>query len=221
MIGHTKSTAGPAGMIKVAPLYWCSRRWSTRPIPTSAPTAVRSTSTEPRPWIRPDAAGARGVAPWLRRDHFTLRWRNIRRFPCPQGKSPQLARGDIRAAGRRSTVCWQKSTKLASWLKAGNEPAARPGLYPSLSYAGRQAGRFIDSALVASFVDRRQQMLAWRALSWRQTPSADLNPQGIYFAAEPLGKEGKIAFLYPGQGSGSIPTCWQTWDAVFATGRDI
>ncbi|MCB0231349.1 MAG: acyltransferase domain-containing protein, partial [Anaerolineae bacterium] len=56
-------------------------------------------------------------------------------------------------------------------------------------------------ALVASSLIDLQQMLGMARAELATDTELILNPQGIYFAAQPLGKEGKIAFLYPGQGS--------------------
>ena len=91
---------------------------------------------------------------------------------------------------------------LAGWLAAGNQPPLRDlayTLYRRSRAGGREAP--LTLALVASSLVDLRQMLGMARAELAAGAELILNPQGIYFAQEPLGRSGKVAFLYPGQGS--------------------
>ena len=210
MIGHTKSTAGLAGMIKVA-LGLYHKVLPPTLVDTPNPDISLNGSpiyvnSAPRPWIRPDARSAlrAGVSAFgFGGTNFHAALEEYQDDFLPHKASRHNWPEEIfvlRAADRDGLLA--EIDKLASWLKAGNEPPLRDLAYTL--HCRMQVDKPADSltlALVASSLIDLQQMLGMARAELATDTELILNPQGIYFAAQPLGKEGKIAFLYPGQGS--------------------
>jgi acyl transferase domain-containing protein/NAD(P)H-dependent flavin oxidoreductase YrpB (nitropropane dioxygenase family)/NAD(P)-dependent dehydrogenase (short-subunit alcohol dehydrogenase family) len=207
MIGHTKCTAGVAGLIKVAlalhhkvlpPTLNVERPSTAAGFPES-PFYVNS---EPRPWIHdagqprragvsafgfggtnfhavleeyPDAVGADAVAPEWPAE--LLVW-------SAESRADLVARID----------------DLAQSLAAGAGPALRDLAF-TLWNDARERGPLTLAIVAASVPDLREKLDA-AGSALRDTAVGRVeDPRGIYYADEPLARDGRVAFLFPGQGS--------------------
>ena len=210
MIGHTKSTAGLAGMIKVA-LGLYHKVLPPTLVDTPNPNISRDGSpiyvnSEPRPWLRPDDRAARraGVSAFgFGGTNFHAALEEYRDDYLPHSASRHTWSEEIillRAADRDGLLA--EIDRLAGWLEAGNTPPLRHLAYTMYRRAQAiQSDTALTLALVASSPLDLGQMLAMARSELQAGAELILNPQGIYFAAEPLGRGGKVAFLFPGQGS--------------------
>ncbi|MEZ4767668.1 MAG: SDR family NAD(P)-dependent oxidoreductase [Caldilineales bacterium] len=210
MIGHTKSTAGLAGMIKVA-LGLYHKVLPPTLVDTPNPDISLNGSpiyvnSEPRPWLRPDDRAARraGVSAFgFGGTNFHAALEEYRGDYLPRSASRHTWSEEIvvlRATDREGLL--DEIDRLAGWLEAGNTPPLRHLAYTMARRARRvrQESALTLSLVASSLVDLRQ-MLAMARSELHAGADLILNPQGIYFADEPLGRAGKVAFLYPGQGS--------------------
>lgn len=210
MIGHTKSTAGLAGMIKVA-LGLYHKVLPPTLVDTPNPEISRNGSpiyvnSEARPWLRPDDRSARraGVSAFgFGGTNFHAALEEYRDNYLPHAASRHNWPEEIillRAGDRDGLLA--EIDRLAQWLEAGNTPPLRHLAYTLYRRAPAiQSDTWLTLALVASSPLDLRQMLAMAKEELLAGAELILNPQGIYFAAEPLGREGKVAFLFPGQGS--------------------
>ncbi|MCB0199212.1 MAG: acyltransferase domain-containing protein, partial [Anaerolineae bacterium] len=210
MIGHTKSTAGLAGMIKVA-LGLYHKVLPPTLVDTPNPDISLNGSpiyvnSEPRPWLRADDRTARraGVSAFgFGGTNFHAALEEYRGDYLPRSASRHTWPEEIfvlRAADRDGLLA--KIDRLAGWLEAGNAPPLRHLAYTMYRRAQvDRADASLTLTLVASSLVDLRQMLAMARSELLAGADLVLNPQGIYFAEEPLGLAGKVAFLYPGQGS--------------------
>ncbi|AMV36070.1 type I polyketide synthase [Planctomyces sp. SH-PL62] len=211
MIGHTKATAGVAGLIKAALALNHRVLPPTlgvdRPNPkANFPESPFYVNTEPRPWIHAERAEPRraGVSAFgfggtnfhVALEEYTASFvadRGASRDPWP------VELFVWRGRSRESLL--EAVDRLAESLKSGARPdlgrlactqaraaeAAEPG-GPSL-------------AIVASSVeDLAEKLDAARGLL-RSDAARHHDSRGIHFADRPLASDGRIAFLFPGQGS--------------------
>jgi acyl transferase domain-containing protein/NAD(P)-dependent dehydrogenase (short-subunit alcohol dehydrogenase family)/NAD(P)H-dependent flavin oxidoreductase YrpB (nitropropane dioxygenase family) len=210
MIGHTKCTAGMAGLVKVAKALYHKVLPPTinvvRPNPTAgfrdSPFYVNS---ESRPWLRePEAPRRRaGVSA------FGFGGTNF--HAVLEEYTGDFVGGDTRAASATwpaETLVWTADTRQ-ELLRAvtGVERAIAAGAQVPLAdlaaslwqAADRQASSRL--AVVASSTDDLAAKLASarRALESPQGSEAR-HPQGVYLG-EGQAPDGKLAFLFPGQGS--------------------
>lgn len=216
MIGHTKNTAGVAGVIKTALALHHRVLPPTlgveRPTPqvnlTDGPLYV---NTEPRPWIRRDGvprrAGASAFGFGGTNFHAVLEeytgdyLRTSSEAPLQQRPAELLI---WKAHARREIVEAVESLQQA--LAKGARPAL-PDLAFTLSRAnetGAAAGKQLTAtlALVAASLEDLEAKLALARESMTSSASTRItDPRGIYFSERPLACEGKVAFLFAGQGS--------------------
>ncbi|WP_165252314.1 type I polyketide synthase [Paludisphaera soli] len=211
MIGHTKATAGVAGLIKAAlalnhrvlpPTLGVSR-----PNPkANFPESPFYVNTEPRPWIHAEgleprragvsAFGFGGTNFHVALEEYTADFvadRAASRDPWPAELF--LWRGRSRGA------ILEAIGRVAGPLKSGARPD--PGhLARSLARAAEaEAPGGPSLAIVASSLDD----LAAKLDAARDLLGSDVerrhDPGGVHFAERPLAGDGRIAFLFPGQGS--------------------
>lgn len=208
MIGHTKATAGLAGLIKTT-LGLYHKALPPTLVDTINPRMQRDdtpfyVNDTLRPWLSaaPDSVRRAGVSAFGfggTNFHAALEeYRNEFLPPTPSlhtwPAELLLWRGSDRAALAREL------TRLETWLSAGNQPPLRD-LAMTLYQRYRQASDGLSIALVTATLDDLKQKVA-QVRAVLAGPNDTLNdPRGVYFSAKPLARDGKVAFLFSGQGS--------------------
>jgi acyl transferase domain-containing protein/NAD(P)H-dependent flavin oxidoreductase YrpB (nitropropane dioxygenase family)/NADP-dependent 3-hydroxy acid dehydrogenase YdfG len=211
MVGHTKSTAGMAGLIKVALALQHKVLPPTLHVSTPNEGARQSggplyVNTEPRPWLQTDPtvprrAGVSAFGFGGTNFHAVLeeyegeylesnREASSRRWPSELLIWSGESRAEIQAAIAR--------------LNQAIERGARPRLC-DLSYSTWTAARKrkdVTLAMVVKSIDELADQLKWsvHALQDPIAPAA-LASRKISFTETPLAHDGRTAFLFPGQGS--------------------
>lgn len=217
MIGHTKCTAGAAGLIKVSlalfhkvlpPTLGVQKPNSNARFPET-PFYI---NTEPRPWMSgvnhtPRRAGVSAFGFGGTNFHVVLEEHThdpicinspaYQQWPSElflwKGVSRRMLLESIEryeqalAHGATAKLC---ALAYTSWERYQKESSVSGGAHPA------------RLAVVASSLDELKQKLAFARHTL--TSSADTrlaDPRGIYFTDQPLAQEGKVAFLFPGQGS--------------------
>ncbi len=220
MIGHTKSTAGLAGLIKVALALHHRALPPTlvdQPNPKiNFPETPFYVNNQARPWLTASANQARraGVSAFGfggTNAHVVLE--EYRGHAAPPQASRQTWPAELlvwRSPDRASLV--NEINQLEKWLASGDQPRLRDLAYSSyLNYqqsleVNQPAGLCL--AVVATSLDDLKQKLD-RARARLMAGEANLHdPTGVYCAEAGHGNAlpatgglGKIAFLFPGQGS--------------------
>ncbi|MFQ6078881.1 MAG: type I polyketide synthase, partial [Thermodesulfobacteriota bacterium] len=216
MIGHTKSTAGLAGLMKASLALHHKVLPPTigveKPNPgLRLPDTPFYINTETRPWIHNCAEYARraGVSAFgfggtnfhVVLEEYTGDYLDHLKHASFQKWPSEL-------------LIWKGHSRkeLLEAIRPVEEALAQ-GAKPSLgdlafTYARKNEQKGLGTtgtgsslAVVASSPEDLKQKLgqAREALTSSSTVISD--PRGIYFAQQPLAPEGKIAFLFPGQGS--------------------
>ena len=214
MIGHTKATAGVSGLIKVA-LALHHRVLPptlgvTQPNPkANFPASPFYVNSEPRPWLPGPADHPRraGVSAFgFGGTNFHLVAESYTQAYLPdEGAALQPWAAELlvwRGASRAEIV------SAIGGLLAKLEQGARPKLadlaYTLMLQAGEAGSGGPALAIVAqSIPDRIEKLHAVQGLLVGNVDNLH-HPQGIHYAEQPLAREGKIAFLFPGQGSQSV-----------------
>jgi acyl transferase domain-containing protein/NAD(P)H-dependent flavin oxidoreductase YrpB (nitropropane dioxygenase family)/ABC-type nitrate/sulfonate/bicarbonate transport system substrate-binding protein/NAD(P)-dependent dehydrogenase (short-subunit alcohol dehydrogenase family) len=217
MIGHTKCTAGVASVIKIAlalhhkvlPPTINVEKPNAR---VNFPETPFYVNTEARPWIKrhddvPRRAGVSAFGFGGTNFHAVLE----EYTGDYQGDSTK--RGSYhwpselflwRAGSRQALV--ETIEPLEKALASATAKVELPDLAYTVHERYRQPLTEGDSplhlAIVATSVqDLREKLARAReALSNPNSPQI-LDPRGIYFTEHPMMREGKVAFLFPGQGS--------------------
>ncbi len=210
MIGHTKCTAGVAGLIKIAlalhhkvlpPTINVDSPNSKAAFPES-PFYV---NTEPRPWID-------GTAGHLRRaavSAFGFGGTNFHAVLEEHAGSSDSARVAICQRWPSELLLWSANSRqdllaaveaLDVSLQRGARPALKDLAYSLWKRYQQRAG--LTLAMVATSLEDLRQKLTW-AQDALKTPGGHRiqDRRGVYFTERPLARDGKIAFLFPGQGS--------------------
>ena len=211
MIGHTKATAGVAGLAKVALALHHKVLPATLGVTTPNPKARFGdgplyVNSETRPWIQSDAAPRRaGVSA------FGFGGTNFH-VVVEEYTGAFLPSTDVATAASHELLVWSapSDAELASQLDALHGALAA-GAAPSLAdlaftlasefEVNAEPGR-AQAAVVATSVDELHQRLPLLASSIRQGVSAD-SAKGAYWTPTPLARDGGVAMLFPGQGSQS------------------
>ncbi|WZO99323.1 SDR family NAD(P)-dependent oxidoreductase [Isosphaeraceae bacterium EP7] len=210
MIGHTKATAGVAGLIKTALALHHKVLPPTLnvtcPNPRSNfPESPFYVNTEARPWIDPgghprragvSAFGFGGTNFHIAMEEYSGHYLDGNAAPVDVWPAELLVwRGD----SRREILDSIKD--LTGRLEKGARPALVDLAFTVARAANAaQAGPF-SLAIVASSIDEliARLHLAERALG--DGPDRSHPSRGVYFSGKPLSQEGMVAFLFPGQGS--------------------
>ena len=213
MIGHTKCTAGVAGLIKATMALHSKILPPTLGVTSPNPALAAGESpiyvnTEARPWINGkdhpryagiSAFGFGGTNFHVVVEEYADEYARERSPDAPKHEWPSEL-FVWRAPSR------QKLVRAVSLVDGGLADGAQPSLR-DLAYTLSLEARTLEDgglclAIVAESLDDLQQKLA-RALEILADPTRDSidDPGGIYFAEEPLANEGKVAFIFPGQGS--------------------
>jgi acyl transferase domain-containing protein/NAD(P)H-dependent flavin oxidoreductase YrpB (nitropropane dioxygenase family) len=237
MIGHTKSAAGLAGLIKVAMSMYHKVLPPTAGIETpnrkvgfsESPLYVNSVT---RPWVHDMNNGPRcgGVSAFgfggtnfhAALEEYAGDFTSFSETRFPQERWPS------------ELFLWQANTRqeliahaqlVQGALAGGAHPALRD-LASAVWQLSRQEdegpkkGSRLTLAIVASSSQDLEQKLT-QAIQDLLKPKLDRieNPGGIYFSQQPLAFNSKLAFLFPGQGS-QYPDMLRELAIMFAEVRE-
>ncbi len=219
MIGHTKATAGVAGLIKVALALHHRVLPPTIGVEQPNPKARFAESpfyvnSEPRPWIQPDGSAPRraGVSAFgFGGTNFHVAVEEYTGNYLPE-------RASATDEWPAELFVWQRADRqevrqavqaLLEKLERGARPRLRDlaaGLIASLSSAGthRETRQKATLAIVAQSIDELIERLRAAQSILEGSANHVHEGRGIHFANEPFAPEGKVAFLFPGQGSQSV-----------------
>ena len=211
MIGHTKCTAGVAGMAKVALALYHKVLPPTLNVETPNPTARLDESpfyvnSELRPWLSPAAGHARraGVSA------FGFGGTNFHAVLEEYADEIAPDRPALRERSASELFLWRGQSRAeiehaVATVQAALGRGARPGMADLSWTLWRRAAGTPDAplslAVVASSAEELGKRLqaALERLHAGATSIFDLS--GTYFTEAPFGRGGRIAFLFPGQGS--------------------
>ncbi len=213
MIGHTKSTAGLAGMIKVA-LSLYHKVLPPTLVNTPNPKLYNESSalyvnSELRPWIRHQSGEIRraGVSAFgFGGTNFHAVLQEYQDFLPPRAIQDNWPAELMLFAGSDQAGISRHVADLAGWLSKGETPPLQD---ISFTLYRQYMQRLSDNAnggvktlaLIASSMDDLKTKLAEAGKQLDAGKESINDPRGIYFQQNPLAQSGKVAFLYPGQGS--------------------
>jgi acyl transferase domain-containing protein/NAD(P)H-dependent flavin oxidoreductase YrpB (nitropropane dioxygenase family) len=217
MVGHLKATAAVAGLIKSTLALYYKVLPPTigvdKPNPAANfPESAFYVNTEPRPWINssqsPDGTADQGVPRRVGVSAFGFGGTNFHTVL-------EEYTGDFLESGRPMPLQHWPS-ELLLWAADSRqelvaavqslEQALASGAQPALSDLAYTLSRSLQGdlrlAIVATSLEDLQEKLA-QAREALSVPGATEieDPRGIYFTEKPLAQQGRIAFLFPGQGS--------------------
>jgi acyl transferase domain-containing protein/NAD(P)H-dependent flavin oxidoreductase YrpB (nitropropane dioxygenase family)/NAD(P)-dependent dehydrogenase (short-subunit alcohol dehydrogenase family) len=211
MIGHTKCTAGVAGLMKIALALYHKVLPPTmhveKPNPKAGfPESPFYVNTEPHPWVDgvaedPRRAGVSAFGFGGTNFHAVLEeyTGNFLDSAC-QAVFQDWPGELLLWVGNSRQDLLTALESLAQALAQGAKPALRDLAYTLWQLARERSERKL--AVVATSLDDLRQKLTWAQEALRtpgRTPIYD--PRGIYYTEAPLAREGKVAFLFSGQGS--------------------
>lgn len=216
MIGHTKATAGAAGLLKAA--LGLHHRVLPPHMGVDAPNAALLQPDSPlalhqqaRPWLahpgHPRRAGISSFGFGGTNFHVALEeyrgeYRDTLRTPPRNHWPAELF--VWRAADRPELIA--RAAAVLAQLEAGAAPPLA-GLAQALAaalpspLAASPAGSVATLAIVAASATNLREMLAAALALLRDTAAGWKLPAGIYFSDQPLAAQGKLAMLFSGQGS--------------------
>jgi acyl transferase domain-containing protein/NAD(P)H-dependent flavin oxidoreductase YrpB (nitropropane dioxygenase family)/NAD(P)-dependent dehydrogenase (short-subunit alcohol dehydrogenase family) len=209
MIGHTKSTAGVAGLIKVALALHHKVLPPTIHVSTPNPGAHRPGSalyvnSEVRPWVHADSVRARraGVSAFgfggtnfhAVLEEYTGEYLNSDRSLRSSAWPSEL----LVWSGASRAEIQADLAQLAGALARGARPQLCDLAYSAWQAAQKRSG--LTVAMAVSSLDDLREKVDWSANALKQSVSpAAFSAKKISFTDTPHG--GKTAFLFPGQGS--------------------
>jgi len=206
LIGHTKATAGVAGLIKSAlalhhrtlPPHANVTRPNQRIADADSPLYLLR---EAQPWVtdpqHPRRAAVSAFGFGGTNFHVTLEEY--------QGDYLPSARAAPRDKWPAELLLWRGAdrTQLAAQVRGVHDGLAAGGRPPlrDLAFALQRhlPAQGLTAAVVAEGIDQAIERLAGLA-AHLDNPSRPL-PPGAYFSAEPLAAQGKVAVLFAGQGA--------------------
>lgn len=213
MIGHTKCTAGVAGLIKAAMALHTRVLPPTlnaeKPNPGLGENSPLYLSTELRPWFRgaestPRRAGVSAFGFGGTNFHATI-----------EEYAPASGIAQERPASRHwpaELLAWRAESadsltkaidQIATALEQGAEPEI-PDLAAAIcrAHAGGDGSHALS--IVATSLDDLKKKLASAREALQQGKSEIKDPRGVYYTSAPLAKDAKVAFLFSGQGSQKV-----------------
>jgi acyl transferase domain-containing protein/NAD(P)H-dependent flavin oxidoreductase YrpB (nitropropane dioxygenase family)/NAD(P)-dependent dehydrogenase (short-subunit alcohol dehydrogenase family) len=211
MIGHTKCTAGVAGLAKVAlslyhkalpPTLHVERPNAKARFPES-PFYVNS---ETRPWLRrldghPRRAGVSAFGFGGTNFHAVVE-EYTDEIPGPRPAIAARWPSELclfRGASRQEIL--EEVERVSSSLSEGAEPELRDLAWSLWRRASERDASGLTLALVSPSTDDLRAKLR-TARDRLGTGTSELSDErGIFFSERPLARDGRIAFLFPGQGS--------------------
>jgi acyl transferase domain-containing protein len=238
MIGHAMPAAGMAGLIKAALSLYHKVLPPTLNVEEPNPDLELEKTpfylnTETRPWIHPPAseaprrAGVNAFGFGGINTHAILEEHPSADTDAVQSHSPRF----------ESEVCLLSADSRAALVERAREVLAFLGAHPEVDLKDvaytlnvpLPQGAF-RLAVVATGVADLQQKLGRAAERLRDPACQKIKEvQGVYFFAEPLKPAGRLAFLFPGEGSQyvnmladlclrfpEVRKCFDAMDEVFA-----
>lgn len=206
-IGHTKCAAGLASLVKTAQAVW--RHVLPPTLHVEVPNAKAGFGRNPfypnrelRPWLNgtnghPRRAAVSAFGFGGTNFHLVLEEHTRSHLARPAGSDRRSSELLLWRAADPAELAAQL-TNLAEQLQAGATPRLRDLAF-SLALAWDESDGATTLAIVASGVESlsAQLELARGALAGQPVPAG----KGVYYSAEPLLSNGKLACLFPGQGS--------------------
>ncbi|MBI4589391.1 MAG: acyltransferase domain-containing protein, partial [Candidatus Rokubacteria bacterium] len=215
MIGHTKATAGVAGLVKVALALYHKVLPPTLGVTQPNPKARFGdgplyVNTETRPWVHgvPTHPRRAGVSAFgFGGTNFHAVVEEYTGSFLPPEASPRPWPSELLLWSARSR---QELLDAIESLRGSLRRGARPALH-DLAYSlweisdergGGGGGPDLRLAIVATSLEDLQQKLDQASVALGAAGPLDIqDPRGIYLTEEPLTRDGRVAFLFPGQGS--------------------
>lgn len=213
MIGHAMPAAGIAGLIKAALALYHRVLPPTLNVDQPSPRLELAKTpfyinTETRPWVH----GANGVPRRAGVNAFGFGGINahviLEEHPVPDESALQSRHLHwdtevciLRGASRADLI--RQGQELQRLLQAQPEVALKDLAYTlNVHSSTPNVPSPLSLAIVASSLEDLQQKLD-QALKRLSDPSTRQikTRNGVYFFAEPLGRQGKLAFLFPGEGA--------------------
>jgi acyl transferase domain-containing protein/NAD(P)-dependent dehydrogenase (short-subunit alcohol dehydrogenase family)/NAD(P)H-dependent flavin oxidoreductase YrpB (nitropropane dioxygenase family) len=211
MIGHTKCTAGLAGLMKIALALHHKVLPPTMHIEKPNPKARFPESpfyvnTESRPWIdglseHPRRAGVSAFGFGGTNFHAVVEEYTGNFMDSACQTVLQDWPGELLLwTGNSRQDLLRAIELLEQALGRGAKPTLRDLAYTLWQLAKEQSE--LRLAVVATSLDDLRQKLTWSQEILRTPgPASVQDSSGIYFTEVPLAREGKVAFLFSGQGS--------------------
>ena len=210
MIGHTKATAGVAGIVKAALALHHRVLPPTIGVEEPNPKACFPESpfyvnSEARPWLTGGAAHPRraGVSAFgfggtdfhIVLEEYTGAYRDD-----PEAAMPRWPGELLLWRGSRAEVLGALE-KLEGELVAAEAPRLDALAHRlALEFHAREAGGPTLALVAESLEDLREKLGRTRELLAGAEERVH-DPSGIHWSERPLGADGRVAFLFPGQGS--------------------
>jgi acyl transferase domain-containing protein/NAD(P)H-dependent flavin oxidoreductase YrpB (nitropropane dioxygenase family) len=217
MIGHTKCTAGVASVIKIAlalhhkvlPPTINVEKPNTR---ANFPDTPFYVNTEARPWIKkhddlPRRAGVSAFGFGGTNFHAVLEeytgdfQGHLTRTASARWPSELF----LWKAKSRQTLLESLEPLDRALTEATATIELRDLAYTVYEHSRQQPiggeSQMCLAIIAASTQDLRDKLARARQALSQPMNSHIVDPRGIYFTEQPVGREGKIAFLFPGQGS--------------------
>jgi len=194
MIGHTKATAGVAGLAKAALALHHKVLPPTLGVSTPNPSADFPSSpfhlsTEARPWIHSAAHPRRAAV-----SAFGFGGTNF--HLVLEEYTGALAPREAAVDPWPSELLLFRDAEQVAAVAEALERGAEPALADLAFTLAEQPGATVLAVVAESTADLREKLAAARSLPERA------HERGIHRAAAPVG--GKVALLFPGQGSQSV-----------------
>jgi acyl transferase domain-containing protein/NAD(P)-dependent dehydrogenase (short-subunit alcohol dehydrogenase family)/acyl carrier protein len=202
-VGHTKGCAGIVGLIKAALALHHKVLPPTINVKKPAAEVFRDeaspvyVNTEPRPWFcgdKPRRAGVNSFGFGGTNFHTILEEHGGSTSAFPLETWPtELFLLDGASAGDIATAAEKLEKALAKQA---------PRLRDLSAFLWKNRGKGgLRLAIVADSIEDLRKKLSTAAASLKTNPARINDPRGIYFSGAPLRRDGKIAFVFPGQGS--------------------
>ncbi len=208
VIGHTKATAGVAGTIKVAKALHHKVLPPTLGVSEPNPSLGSAdgplyVNTQARPWVKPPEDGPRraGVSAFgfggtnfhIVLEEYAAEYRAqhspaLDRWPAELIVWRARSRAELQTAVREER----------SFLRSNDDARLADLAYAHAIRASGADGTELLAVVATSVEDLESRLeLAAKVLE----SDAPFHGQGVHFSPHPLARSGKLAFVFPGQGS--------------------
>ncbi len=211
MIGHTKATAGVAGLIRTALALHHAvlppTLHVTQPNPKAGfPTSPFYVNTEPRPWIQgasdqPRRAGVSAFGFGGTDFHVAMEEYTATFLPESGATAYPWPSELFLWRGRTREELLASLAELAGQLDRGAQPRPVDLAYTLAVQWDQHSAAEAALAIVAESLDDLKEKLRAAQELLRGGSPREHARRGIHFSADPLAQSGRIAFLFPGQGS--------------------